>query len=174
MDNKTESFELLWKSFLTLLRGKLIVASKSRELSVSAANQILMESAGMWRSDYDAAGRWLINLEKSNPQVGKLVRDIVYTDMKFTQIDVKQSNSRIVDYAVTAGAGAVGYGICLWADSSKLVTVLSVIGLGALGYVVSTSVHKVKSQQKDNQIIDEYMNQLAKFHDGIVSILNNE
>ena len=127
-----------------------------------------------WDQDYNLNGAWLRKLMRDYPRKGNMVREILLEDMTVEMPYEKSDNTNAVRYCIPVGAGLA----CLAAASLLSVGTATVIGSAvagaAIGYVFSKGKIADMKQKKILDIVDDYVSQLEKYKNSIVSILMAE
>lgn len=174
MESFINGFEKLWTDFLDTFKGSLINQSKTQRLSYPIVKLSFSESVLTWTSDYSLQGRWLSNLVHNYPQKGQLVKDVLTKDMSLKEVSKKNADAKLNTINII---GPIGIGILGYATAK-------IIGLGLTGTVCSTIIPTViaipvvktlsnTSKEKDvSGTINEYVGQLAKYKDAVLTILS--
>lgn len=167
-----EKFEALWADFLALVRGKLITTANKQNLSTPLANLILSDAASSWGSEYERNGKWLNQFKASEPEKAQLVHDVLLRDMTFADIEEKNDLPDFYNYVIPAAGACLGLAISMYAGCGKLIQAISTIVPAALLYpAVKTYRGNMHDANKEKNI-NNYMQQLEKYKNSIVSILS--
>lgn len=166
-----ERFEALWADFLALVRGKLITTANKQNLSTPLANLILSDAASSWGSEYELNGKWLNQFKATEPEKAQLIQDVLLRDMMLADIEEKNDLPEFYNYVIPAAGACLGLAISMYSGCGKLIQAISAIAPAALLYpAVKTfrgSMHDANKEKK----IDNYMQQLEKYKNSILSIL---
>lgn len=171
MQNNLETFNGLWQSFITALKGSLRKLAADRQLDYKHAKAALTEQSLCWKGDYDAEGRWLNSLIKEDDARGKLVKRILTQDMQFCEISVPASNSAGLAIGA-AGGGVVGYGIAALVDMTPFGTILTTLVAAALGGVLGRRRDVKSKYNAIEKTINEYASQLDTYYHSVIAALN--
>lgn len=169
-DTLLQQFEKNWNSFLASLRGNL---SREKNLSYPAAETALESARTDWIAPDTVYGRWFMKVEKENPQIAKVISDILSRDMKFAKQQQSKVNPAVWQHAIpVAGAGVAGgsYHLLVQAAPVLNTVAISLITAGLLYVVSGQAVNNVRSTQKQ-KMIDAYIAQLSVYHDAVVAAL---
>ncbi len=167
-----EKFESLWQDFISLVKGKLLLTGRNQTLTTPLANLILSEAASSWVSEYEINGKWLQQYKDENEAKAALVQDILYKDMKFSDINMKRDLPDYYDYIIPAAGAGVGYGTGMLLGLGKIAQLVSVLGPAILLFPAVKMFRK--NQQESNIVVnvDLYIEQLNKFRDSVLSVLS--
>lgn len=166
-----EHFDEQWSEFTTMVKGKLIAKAKKQTLSLPLANLILSDAASIWGSEYESCGRWLGNYSSFNPEKGGVIKQILFSDMAFSDLSTPTPIPDYFDYIVPAAGAALGYGAAYLLEGSKLMQVSSLLIPAVALY---PAVKTFRNYQKEHIIeisIHQYLEQLNKYRDNILTIL---
>lgn len=172
MNTEKEKFESLWTDFITLVKGKLISAANKQALSTPLANLILSDAALSWNSDYEINGRWLNNMKEVEPQKAELLTEILLTDMKFSDVYIKSDLPGIYNYVIPAVGAGIGYAVSMTFNFGKITQVATTVIPAVLLFpAVKNFRNRMKESNKESSIRD-YIMQLEKYKNSILSILS--
>lgn len=171
MYTNKEKFESLWNSFVTLVRGKLLMTARKQNLTLPLANLILSEASTSWMSEYDMNGKWLCNYFKENEEKASLIKEILLQEMKFTAISPKKDLPTSYNYIIPALGAGVGFAVSSLCGLGRIATVLSVLAPAVLLYPAVKTYRSGKALRNVDVNVDLYMEQLEKYKHSIVSIL---
>lgn len=172
MQNELETFNGLWESFATALKGALLDLSKKDELDLDHAQIALAEQIMSWQNDYTTEGRWIKKLISEDEAWGNLVKKILTNDMKFDELP-KVQNKRIGTILGAIGGGALGYGVTAAADINSAAIIASTVVATAIGGVVGNGIDNKNKNQAIEKTINGYMEQLDTYYHAVVNALNN-
>lgn len=169
-----KEFENRWNDFITTYKGSMIASVKNQEMTLAVAKALLLEAAMRWESDYDLCGKWLNKLVNDYPQKGKLVKEILLEDMMVEKPSERTDNTNAVRYGIPVGTGLAGIvAATLLSTGTATVVGAAVVGT-ALGFVISNGKVADMKEKRILGIIDDYVRQLEKYKNSIVSILMAE
>lgn len=172
MDASKEKFESLWNNFVSLVKSKLMQASRGRSLTQPLANLILSEAAHTWVSEYDLNGKWLYKYAEENEKKAALIKEILLTDMQFSEIKQKGTLPDYCNYIIPAIGAAAGYAIGEYFKFNNIWHIVSTVAPAVLLVpAVKTYRNNQQSANKANSI-NLYIEQLTKYRDSIISILS--
>lgn len=173
MENtEREKFESLWEDFLTLVKGKLISTAQKQTLSTPLANLILTDAAGSWSDNYSVYGRWLQQLSADAPEKSSLIKEILVSDMKFSEIEKKNSLPSYCDYLIP-GAGAVaGYVVSHCLSFGKIAQAATILVPAILLYPAVKMFRNNQEEIYKDKDINSYISQLEKFKNSVLSVLS--
>ncbi len=167
-----EKFESLWSDFVALVKGKLMTTSTKQKLTTPLANLILADAASSWGTEYEINGKWLSKLKETEPEKAELVRDILLNDIKFNDIDTKSDLPDYYNYVIPAVGACAGLAISMYVGCGKLVQAISTITPAVLLYPAVKTFRSSMHTTSQNKNIDNYILQLEKYKNSIVSILS--
>lgn len=167
-----EKFESLWNDFLTLTKGKLMRTINKHSLSTPLANLILSETAGVWGVEYEVYGRWLKNLRENNSSKAKLISNILFNDMRFTEVKPRKEIPSYCKFIIPVIGAFAGYAITHHFEYSKLTQTISFITPAVLLYPIVQNFRKNQIEKNKEKLISQYLEQLEKFKNSILSILS--
>ncbi len=170
--NAKEDFEKYWGKFITQLKGRLMAVSKNQKLSYHIAKLQLTDIAANWDSEYEESGRWLIQYCNENPEKGQLVREVLLEQMCFSEIQPKKDYSEVMNYAIPVAGAIAGFGISKLAHAKTVVRAVSTIAPTVLLYPSAKAVGTTLNQNSKAELLDEYILQLEKYHQGVISIID--
>lgn len=166
-------FEKLWSKFTTRLQGVLINKSKAQKLTYSIADIVLSDAAVSWSLSYDECGRWMSGYIKENPAKGALIKKILTEDMRFTEVPEKKNIPVAAQIAVPIVTAALGGGISYLLHAKLAIIILSAVVPAVLSYPAVRSLNSSIEIKNKETLIKDYMQQLDKYKNSIVSILSN-
>lgn len=169
-NTRKEEFETLWKDFLTVMKGRLIKAAASQRLSVSLANLLLGDVLTSWESETDGKGRWLYAMIEADGERGILVRDTL-RDIRFAKVDAGKPFSPALDVIVPLGGAAAGLAVSWMLGCGRWVQAVSAAVPGILLMPAMKTLRKQKLETMRETAIRLYMEQLDKYHDSILPML---
>ena len=167
-----DKYESLWEDFLTLVRGKLISTAQKQTLSTPLANLILTDAAGSWEDEYSLYGRWLHQLSIDAPEKSNLIKGILVSDMKFSEVEKKRILPSYCDYLIPGTGAVVGYLVSHCLSFGKLAQTATILVPAILLY---PAVKMFRNNQKEiykDKIINSYISQLEKFKNSVLSVLS--
>ena len=167
----TVQFENHWSSFIALVKGKLMKAADKQTLSAALANLILTEAAYSWKSEYDLNGKWLAGLKEKDPEKGERIDEILFVDMKFSEIKIGQPLPRWYNIVIPAAGACAGLAISSHMDAAKWVQWTSTLLPAALLYSAVNTYRKNQGDSTKDKVVADYIGQLDKFKLGILSLL---
>ena len=168
-----ESFEKNWEEFLTKLKGQML-RQKDNNLTLDLLSSVLKEVLASWRSEYDILGRWLIDYTKQNEQKGKEISVVIFEDMKFEEVKIADnSNKKMLDILPWAAA-AVGFGASYFLKASQVIQAVATILPPAVLIPLTNNVKNEYAIQKKRNQINDYLTQLDKYKNTIISIIERE
>lgn len=167
---QTENFERLWENFISKIKGKLINASMQKKLTFSYVKLILDNEIYAWDSDYDEEGRWLRQYTDENPRCGQLIKEILFNDMSFTEIEPPKKADGL-KYAVPIVGAAAGLGIASIFNANLIVKAISTVAPAAILFPTTKTVLSYFSDSNSQAMIDSYISQLDKYKNSIISII---
>ena len=166
-----EKFESLWTDFMALVKGMLINTIAKQKLSTPLANLILSDAASSWNSEYEINGKWLSNLKNVDSKKAELVSEILLNDMRFTEIDIQAELPMYCNYVIPAAGACIGCAISMYLDYSKMVQAASTIIPAVLLYPAVTTFRKRMNETNKDKCIEEYIAQLEKYKNSVISVL---
>lgn len=170
--NAKEDFEKCWGKFITQLKGRLMTVSKNQKLSYNIAKLQLTDIAANWDSEYEETGRWLRQYCKENPEKGQLVREVLLEHMCFIEIQPKKDYSEVMNYVIPVAGALAGFGISTLAHARTVVRAISTVAPTVLLYPSAKAVGTTLHQNSKTELLDEYIFQLDKYHQCVISILS--
>lgn len=167
-----ENFLSTWEEYITKLKG-LLLRQKNDSLTIDSASSALNEVNASWRSEYDILGRWLTDFTKFDEEKGKEITSIIFEDIKFEEIKVMSNyKHKILDILPWAGA-ALGFGVShLFKAGQTIQAVLTILPPALLLPATKKAKTDFGIQQSRN-LIDEYLSQLDKYKNTIISIIES-
>ncbi len=171
MEIQTIKFQELWDDFVSSFKGLLITESSKQELSFAIAKLSLTEVVSTWSSEYTINGRWLYKLIQEEPEKGKLVKEILTKDISLTEVKLEYSSPDSLKYIIPLGVGVIGYGVAHIAELATLGTVCTTLIPIAIAYPLTTTHLSNKKDKQNERIISDYVNQLNKYRDAVISTL---
>lgn len=166
-------FEKYWNKFTTQFRGTLLSESKNQSITYSTASILLSDAAMCWGLSYDECGRWLCNYIRSNPEKGELVLHILTKDMQFTELPPKKGLSSAAKVIVPVAGAVVGGGIAHFLGANLLVQAISAVVPAALLVPATASIASMIADNNKSVVIEEYMAQLEKYKQGVITVLSD-
>lgn len=166
----TENFERLWDNFIVKLKGKLLNVSMQKELTFSYVKLILDNEIYAWDSDYDEEGRWLKQYMNENPREGQLIKEILLDDMSFTEIEPPKKADSLT-YIVPVVGAAAGLGLSSIFNANLIVKAISTVAPAAILFPTTKTVLNYFSSYNSQTLIDNYIGQLDKYKNSIISII---
>ena len=168
-----ESFLRNWEEFITKLKGQLL-RQKDNTLSLDSLSSSLTEVTSAWRSEFDILGRWLIDYTQFDEVRGKEISDVLFEDMKFEEIKVPaNSKNKVLELLPWVGA-ALGFGTSYFFKASHVIQAVSTILPPAVLIPVANNVKAEFAMQNKRSLITEYLSQLDKYKNSILSIIDRE
>lgn len=171
MEVITIKFQELWDDFVSSFKGKLLTESAGQGISFVAAKLSLSDAVLTWTSEYTINGRWLYNLIKEEPEKGKLVKEIITKDISITEVKSECSNSDKMKYMIPLGAGVVGYGVAYSIGLATIGTVCATLLPMIVAYPVTATHLSNRRAKEEEKIINDYVNQLNKYKEAVMSAL---
>ncbi|MBQ2885106.1 MAG: hypothetical protein IJE43_15330 [Alphaproteobacteria bacterium] len=172
MNQQQEKFESLWSDFIALVKGKLLTTANKQTLSISLANLILTDAASSWGSDYEINGRWIKEIRMLDPKKAELILEVLLNDLKFSDVRIKGVLPDYCNYLIPTIGAFVGYAAGNYWDVSKLWQVVSTIAPAVLLYPAVKSYRENQQLSNNENLINQYIEQLAKYKNSIISILS--
>lgn len=170
---RKEQFEVLWNDFVVTLRGRLINISKQRAVSISLANLNLSELLTSWNVVYESRGQWMDEFAKADESRARLVKEILQ-DIKFEPVDAGRPLGKSLNIIVPVVGATMGFVCAYVMGASKLTQMLSSAVPGVLLIPTMKTIVKQKEESVTQKTIALLMEQLNKYHDSIIPILENE
>ena len=167
----TSQFDILWTSFIALVKGKLINAADKQPLSTALANLILTDAAFSWKSVYDLNGKWLDGLKEREPEKGEKIEEILFKKMKFSEIKIGQQLPRGYNLIIPAIGAFVGLVISSHYEAAKWVQWTSTLVPAALLYSAVNTFRKNQSDTAKDKTVAGYISQLDKYKQEILFLL---
>ena len=167
-----EKFQSQWTDFIALFKGKLIEASNKQTLSVNIARLILSDAASSWFSEYEISGRWLQRYAQEEPQKAELIRSILENDMTLQEIDKKSELPMYCDIILPLATAGIGLAASYYLGYGKLVQACSTVIPGSLMYPAVKRFRNTQIKNNKQYAIDQYVSQLEKYYNSIISILS--
>ena len=167
----TIQFETHWTSFIAMVKGKLINAADKQPLSTALANLILTDAAFSWESVYDLNGKWLDGLKEREPEKGEKIDEILFTEMKFSEIKIVQPLPRWYNLVIPAIGAFAGLVISSHYEVAKWVQWTSTLVPAALLYSAVNTFRKNRSNTAKDKTVAGYISQLDKYKQDILSLL---
>lgn len=161
-----------WNDFITVLRGKLISTSRKQQLTYPLAKLILTDAALAWSSEYEVAGRWLNAYCAANPEKGQLVKQVLTTDMVFTEEQPQGELPAALTYVVPATGAVAGFAISRFCFTTSIwVQAAATLLPAALLYPAAKQMVEGRREQGKDRLINAYIDQLTKYRQSVESIL---
>lgn len=167
-------FNTIWQDFADAFKGALINESRKHKLTYPAVQLIFSEQVASWTSEYEAPGRWLIELSNREPEKGALVRDILLRDMHIEDLGEEGSRSRIWEYAVPLAAAGAGFGAARFLGLNALWTTCAAVAPAVVLYPVMKRTVGSADTRRDSSQIEDYVRQLDKYRNSVESALMAE
>ena len=174
MNAEKEKFETLWGDFVTLIKGKLITISDKQILSTSVANLVLSEAVESWAIKSELNGHWLMKLEEKYPNKVKLIKEILFQDIKFNNVKTIKVLPNYSKTIVPAMGAVIGFVVGKYFELGITTLVCSTIVPVLILYPTVAMLQKKQIIQKIESQIEGYIGQLNKYKDSILSILEIE
>ena len=171
--NSKESFERCWRKFLNNVKGKMLTQKEKKNFSYPVIKLILGEAVTDWENKYDECGRWLLDYCKDNPQKGAIIQQIIFQDMKFTEIPPKKDYTKVVGLTSSVAAAAIGFGVSSFLDASTAVTAAATLIPAAATFPAVNVAGGMVKTKNEADVFNEYINQLDKFRLSIVNVIEN-
>ena len=172
MNNQQEKFESLWSDFIALVKGRLLTTANKQTLSTSLANLILADAASSWGSDYEINGRWVKEIREQEPKKAELILEVLLNDLKFSDVRIKGVLPDYCNYLIPTIGAIVGYAASHYWGASKLWQVVSTVAPAVLLYPAVKVYRKNQELSNIENITNQYIEQLEKYKNSIISILS--
>lgn len=170
MNILTIGFQELWNDFILSFKGILITESRKQDISFTFVKLSLSDVISTWFSEYTINGRWLYGLIQDEPDKGLLVKEILQKDINL--VEIKHNNiHNSVKYLIPIGAGAVGYGVAQAAHLNLWGTLCASLIPMAIAYPMTARIFSNKREQVQEKVINDYISQLEKYKESIMSVL---
>lgn len=173
MNTDQQTFLALWDKFTTRLKGKLLRQLQKGSLDAGTLKLMLLNASAGWDSEQEEGGRWLHHYTQAHPKKGKLLRDILVEDMRFTEVTPQKTLPQAMEYILPVGGAAVGLGISTFFQAGWAVRAAATIGPGVLLYPAVKAVGDGSRKRGLRTTMDEYMEQLDKFKESALSVLDD-
>lgn len=171
-NTEKEKFESLWNDFSTLVKGKLITTAQKQTLSVPLAKLILTDAAGLWNDEYSMYGRWLQQLSQNDFERANLIKDILFKDMTFVDVDSKKMLPDYCNYLIPGLGACAGYALGRYFDFGKIGQIASVIIPAILLYPAVKMFRNNQAEVAIEKTVNAYMEQLEKYKNSVLSVLS--
>lgn len=166
------SFENVWNSFIVKFKGKLLSQSNNGNLNYSEVNLVFKDMVLSWSIKTDMEGKWLADYAFSNPEKGELIKKILAEDMTIKKID-KPKTPEFLKYIVPFVGAAAGLCISSVCDAGIAVKAISTIAPAVVLYPSANTVLNTLKIRNNENLIEEYISQLDKYKQSIISIISS-
>lgn len=166
-----EVFEAKWNKFVDLVKGQMIIQSGNKKLNFAIAKLILSDAVSFWAAGYEEGGRWLKEFSDADPRRGALLRDILTSDLKFSEVKVSSGISPLAAGVSSLACGAVGFGISTLCNANIWVKIASTALPPALVFPSIKTASKAVAKQGQKKVINSYIEQLDKFKKAALTVL---
>jgi hypothetical protein len=174
MNTFINQFEELWEDYISSFKGSLISQTNNQPMSYHLAKRTLEEVTLSWLSEFDRRGRWVMRLEKEFPDKGDVVKDIIRNDISIKEIASSDSHVSASKYLLPAGLAAVGYFAAKLLAYNPIKTACLVLIPALISVPILNNHLKNRQKNKEDAIIDSYVNQLNKYKVAILEELNRK
>lgn len=173
MNRDVEQFEKCWNIFLTRLEGRMMTQSKKQTLTYPFLNLMLSDACLCWGSEYEEGGRWLKKYSEAEPEKGKLIRQILMEEMRFSEISVKKDTADSWSYAIPIAGAAAGLGISHVLKAGMAAQAASTILPVVILYPSVKAAGENRSARMKKGMMKEYLSQLDKYRLRVASLLED-
>lgn len=167
-----DSFENVWDGFIVKFKGKLLKQSNNGNLNYSEVNLVFKDMVLSWSIKTDIEGKWLMDYAVLNPKKGELIKKILAEDMTIKEI-AKTKIPEFLKYVVPFFGAAAGLGISSVCDASIAVKAISTIAPAVVLYPSANTVLNALKIRNNEKLIEEYISQLDKYKQSIISIISS-
>lgn len=171
--SKISEFESYWDRFTARLSGTLMNESKKQEITYNVASVLLSDSLMAWSLSYDECGAWLLRLKSEDPRKGELVSQIITNDIKFTEIEPKKAFPPSAKAIAPVCGAALGFVISHALGAGVITQIISTLAPAAIIYPATKSAEGVITENNKSAVIDDYMVQLDKYKQSVISVLSD-
>lgn len=176
MGNEIDRFGTLWDGFCASLSERLEKERQKQMLSYSVCTLLLNDEKLCWNAADDPCGKWLEELQNTEPVKADLILSIIMDDVKFSEPE-KENPLTLTD---VLGAGVIplvlsltAMALCLGVFHTSFVVTLLIelcVEIAALLVFFLSPLGKAKPKSA----VNDYVAQLDKYKGVITGILSRE
>ena len=173
MQTDNEAFNEHWNYFINAFRGKLKRSATKQQLTLPLAKLILTETALMWTSEYELAGRWLSTYCSEHPDKSEQLRQVLIDDMELADAKLSAPLPSWMPIAVAGAGGLTGLAVARYAlSASRWVTAASALVPILILYPTMRQLLNRQAARATSTAINTWVSQLNKNKEQALAILS--
>lgn len=173
MQDYIGQFQAHWQDFMARLAGQMSRRARGQLPPFSQLQLILQDAASDWASRDNRWGRWLMALEQQDARKAALIRDIFLQDMRFQKMDAPRGMPPCLQAVIPAAGALAGLGISLLCHAPAWAVAVSSAGPGLALFPAAKAAGECREKQALQNGIRQYLSQLDKYYQSILSILQS-